>query len=211
MKGLLRRAAQSVHRPSHQLLPRAALSLDQHRARHGRHLLDLDQHFADRLRVAVQPGLARELAPVGQSTHRGRYVVDHDRLGVHLAEPTARGVARPIRARRHPTAPRRRPRPTSCSRTSARFCGSRSAPVSTNTSGLVRSRIPRTSSSGEMSSVCTPVRSSAPLSRTAGSTSVSIRATIMCAAMIRWLAPHNLDRVIHDRLQRRERVAHAAR
>ena len=41
MNGLLRRGLRSAHRARDELLARAALALDEHRARHRRHLLDL--------------------------------------------------------------------------------------------------------------------------------------------------------------------------
>jgi hypothetical protein len=58
---------QAVDAARDQLLARAALPLDEHRARHRRVLLDLHEHLPDRLALAVQP---RQLGEARRSSSR---------------------------------------------------------------------------------------------------------------------------------------------
>ena len=78
--------AERAKRARDELLPRAALPLDEHGARHGRHLLDLDHHLAHRLALADQPrgflrarGARAGVAGIGD-------VVDDDRLREEVDE-----------------------------------------------------------------------------------------------------------------------------
>src|SRR5688572_17862505 len=69
-----------MYGPRDQLLAAAALSLDEHRARNGRDLLHLDQHLANCLRFAKQPGEARQLLSAYKLLDALDDFVEDDRL-----------------------------------------------------------------------------------------------------------------------------------
>ncbi len=59
-----------VNPPRHQLLAGPGLAFDQHGRRHGRHLLDLHQHFLDRRRFAEDTGALLQVPPLDEPPHR---------------------------------------------------------------------------------------------------------------------------------------------
>jgi hypothetical protein len=62
-------------------LSRTALALDQHRARHGRHLLDLHHHLAHPFTLADQPGEDLQAPALENATNAADDLVDVHRLG----------------------------------------------------------------------------------------------------------------------------------
>ena len=72
MNGPFAPRAELVNRARDELLARAALALDQHRARDGRHLLDLHQHLAHRVGLADQPGEFGQPLSIEDAAQRSR-------------------------------------------------------------------------------------------------------------------------------------------
>ncbi len=93
-EGLVAARTEKGQRARDELLAAATLALHEHRAAHGRHLLDLHHHFAQRLALANQTGRLLQLAAVHDATHAEGDVVDvdgfHEQLDVpECAKPLA--------------------------------------------------------------------------------------------------------------------------
>ena len=174
MNGLPRRG-ESRESPRDQLLARAALALDEHRARDRRHLLDLDEHFphrlalADEARALLQPRGDREGAAPWPRLRRATPAWSSPR---HAAG--ARSRSRPLRIGRTRASASVDDLVLARVATSWSARGSRSAPVRTMTIGcsradraanVVERRHERRLDAGLLERA---------LSRTAGSTSSSV-------------------------------------
>ena len=98
--------AQAMNGPRHELLARAALTFDEHRARHRRNLFDLHQHFADGLRLAHQPGQLRQSLAFKATAHAVDHLVDGHGLGpgfrvAEFAQPLGHGGIRHVGKAQH--------------------------------------------------------------------------------------------------------------
>src|SRR5438105_4767865 len=80
---------EQAERPRYQFLSGSALAFDEDRARHGRHLLDLDHHLAQRVRLADQARDLLEAPALENAPKPGEDFVEIDRLGIDLDEPFA--------------------------------------------------------------------------------------------------------------------------
>ena len=78
--------AQAVNAASDELLAGTALTLDHHCAGDGRHLLDLHEHFADRIRLTDETGVLHEALAVERPAHDRRELVGGNRFGIDVDE-----------------------------------------------------------------------------------------------------------------------------
>ena len=155
-----------VDRLGDQLLAGAALALDQHRARHRRHLLDLDQHLLDRRALADDAGALLEPAPLDQPPRGLHHLLGPGRLHHRLGDAEPADPLRPLGVGGLEQGEGRDLGvPGQGGELSA--WGSWTAPVRITRSGFSRRTDPRASSSEENMAVENPAPSSAALSGTA--------------------------------------------